>query len=146
MKQSAGILLYRVAADGGVFVVVVHPSGPYNKNAAWSLPKGEPDDSAAERSAQNRETLESTARREVQEEVGVVVAGPLLPLGHIDYKKSRKRVTAFAAELPADQAPRCASWEIDRCELLPVDAARKVLHVDQVPFLDRLLTLLRGAA
>ncbi len=136
MKQSAGLLLYRLTPSG-LCVLVVHPSGAYNKNAAWSLPKGEPD---------AFETLEQSARREVQEEVGVVVTGPVRPLGHIDYQKSKKRVTAFAAELPADQEPRCASWEIDRCELVPVDAARKLLHVDQVPFLDRLIPLLRGAS
>ena len=132
MKQSAGLLLYRVT-QAGLFVVVVHPSGPYNAKAAWGLPKGEPD---------GFETLEMTARREVLEEVGVVIPGPVHPLGFVDYQKSKKRVTAFAAELPLDQVPRCASWEIDRCELVPVDAARKVLHVDQVAFLDRLIKYL----
>ena len=144
MKQSAGLLLYR-QTPAGLQVLVVHPSGTYNKNAAWSLPKGEPEPTSAAGTAMNVENLELTARREVQEETGVVVAGPVRPLGFIDYKKSKKRVTAFAAELPPDQLPRCASWEIDRCELMTVDAARKVLHVDQVAFLDRLITLLQGA-
>jgi predicted NUDIX family NTP pyrophosphohydrolase len=40
MKQSAGLLLYRMTPMG-LAVLVVHPSGTYNKNAAWSLPKGE---------------------------------------------------------------------------------------------------------
>ncbi len=133
MKQSAGLLLHKTSA-AGVSVVLVHASGPYNKKAAWSLPKGEPDDG---------EDLEHTARREVREETGIVVAGPVHALGHIDYLKSRKRVFAFAAPLPDDAVLRCASWEIDRCELLPIDEARKVLHVDQVPFLDRLLLQLR---
>lgn len=119
----------------GLAVLVVHPSGDYNRNAAWGLPKGEPD---------SFETLEQTARREVQEETGVVVAGPVRSLGFVDYQKSKKRVTAFAAELPADQVPRCASWEIDKAELMPIEAARKVLHKDQAAFLDRLLTLLKG--
>ena len=144
MKQSSGLLLYRLdpqAGAAGVSVVVVHPSGPYNKKAAWSLPKGEPDDARA-----GGETLEQTARREVLEETGIVVTGPVTALGHIDYQKSRKRVFAFAAPLPDDAVLRCASWEIDKCELLPIDDARKVLHVDQAAFLDRLLALLRAAS
>jgi len=135
MKQSAGLLLYR-HTPAGLCVVVVHPSGPYNKNAAWSLPKGEPEPG---------ETSEQAARREVREETGVDVTGPLLSLGHVDYTKSRKRVFAFAAVLADDVVLRCASWEIDRCELLPIDQARQLLHHDQVAFLDRLWSTVRAA-
>ncbi len=136
MKTSSGLLLYR-AIPTGVFVVVVHPSGVYNKNAAWSVPKGEPEPG---------ETNEQTARREVREETGVDVTGALLSLGHVDYTKSRKRVFAFAAPLADDVVLRCASWEIDRCELLPIDQARQVIHHDQVAFVDRLWSALRVAS
>ena len=43
-------------------VLLVHPSGNYNRKAPWSIPKGEPGDDAG---------LEQTARRETQEETGV---------------------------------------------------------------------------
>ena len=131
MKQSAGLLLWR-KSERGLEVLIVHPSGAYNRSAPWSIPKGMPD---------GLEDLERTARREVAEETGVVVAGPVVPLGHIEYQKSKKRVHAFAAPLPEGQTPRCAQWEIDRAELLPLEDARKLLHADQAAFLDRLLAL-----
>jgi predicted NUDIX family NTP pyrophosphohydrolase len=132
-KQSAGLLLYTGDADT-LQVVVVHPSGAYNKNAAYSLPKGEPG---------STEALEDAARRETLEEIGVEVNAPLLSLGHVDYKKSRKRVFAWAAKLPEGTAPRCASWEIDRAELVSWTRARELLHEDQRVFVDRLLLALR---
>ena len=129
MKQSAGTLLYRRAARG-LEVLIVHPSGGYNRKAPWSIPKGEPDVG---------EILEATARRETAEETGVVIDGPVVALGHIDYVKSRKRVHCFAAPMPEGQSPRCAQWEIDRAEMMTVDDARKSIHPDQAPFLDRLV-------
>lgn len=135
MKESAGLLLYRRGAAGGLEVLLVHPSGAYNRRAPWGLPKGLPDPG---------EPLEAAARRETREETAIQVNGPVHPLGSIDYVKSRKRVHAFAAPLAADAAPRCASWEIDRAEFLPLDEARRRIHPDQAPFLDRLLEHLGG--
>ena len=94
MKQSAGTLLYRQGPEG-LEVLLVHPSGNYNRKAPWGIPKGEPGDDAS---------LEETARRETLEETGVT-AGPLVEIGFIDYKKSRKRVFAFAGPAPEDAAP-----------------------------------------
>lgn len=130
MKQSAGTLLYRRAGDD-LEVLLVHPSGAYNRKAPWSIPKGLPDPG---------EPLEVAARRETAEETGVE-AGPLVALGHVDYTRSRKRIVAFAGELPPGAAPRCASWEIDRAEIVTLARARELLHVDQRPLLDRLVAL-----
>src|SRR5262245_20787944 len=128
MKQSAGTLLYRDGPEG-LEVLIVHASGNYNRHKPWSIPKGEPDEA---------EDLERTARRETQEEAGVV-AGPLINVGHIDYTKSRKRVHCFAGPAPADAAPKCASWEVDKAEFVPVEKARDLLHPEQRVFVDRLL-------
>jgi hypothetical protein len=49
-------------------------------------------------------------------------------------------VYAFAGPAPADAAPRCASWEVDEARFVPLDEARRILHPEQVVFLDRLLT------
>ena len=128
MKQSSGTLLYRTT-DHGLEVLLVHPSGNYNRHKPWSIPKGVPDEG---------EELEAAARRETLEECGVT-AGELEYLGHVQYQKSRKTVHCFAGLAPADASPRCASWEVDCAEFVDLDAARRRLHADQQAFLDLLV-------
>ncbi len=112
-------------------MLIVHPAGNYNLKAAWSIPKGLPEDG---------ESLEDAARRETKEETGVE-ADRLVPLGSVTYKKNRKRVHAFAGPCD-DGTPACTSWEVDRAEFVPLGQARRLLHVDQQSLLDRLLELL----
>jgi len=133
MRHSAGTLLYRGSADK-LEVLLVHPSGNYNRRAPWSIPKGEPSDET---------DLEETARRETLEETGIA-AGALLPLGDIIYQKSRKRVHGFAGPAPEDAEPRCASWEVDQARFVSLEEARNLIHPDQCPFLDRLLEHLKN--
>ncbi|MBS0263856.1 MAG: NUDIX domain-containing protein [Planctomycetes bacterium] len=128
--QSSGTLLFRWQADK-LEVLLVHPSGNYNKQKPWSIPKGQPDPG---------ETLEAAARRETLEETGVV-AGDLIPLGSIRYLKSGKQIHCFVGSAPETAEPICASWEVDRAEFVSLKKARKCLHPDQVAFLDRLLAL-----
>jgi predicted NUDIX family NTP pyrophosphohydrolase len=132
-KDSAGTLLYRLRA-GVVEVLLVHPSGNYNRRAPWSIPKGLPEQG---------ESLEQAARRETEEETGVR-PGELFSLGHVDYQKSRKRVHAFAGPLPADAEPRCASWEIDCAEIVDTRRGAELLHPDQRPLIERLAERLRA--
>jgi predicted NUDIX family NTP pyrophosphohydrolase len=134
MKQSAGTLLYRRVGEH-VEVLLVHASGNYNRGKPWSIPKGLPDEG---------ESLEDAARRETLEEAGVE-AGRLVPLGWVEYTKSRKRIHAFAGE-HAGGEPRCASWEVDGAEFLPLAEARRRIHPDQRPLLDRLEALLAASS
>jgi predicted NUDIX family NTP pyrophosphohydrolase len=127
-KESSGTVLYRRSA-AGLEVLLVHPAGNYNRRAPWGIPKGQPDPG---------EDLEATARRETIEETGVI-AGPLAPLGHVDYTRSKKRVHGFAGPAPGDAAPRCASWEVDKAEFIEISRARRIIHPDQAAFLDRLV-------
>jgi predicted NUDIX family NTP pyrophosphohydrolase len=128
MKQSAGTLLYRTV-DGSLEVLLVHASGNYNKKAKWGIPKGLPE---------LQESLEDAARRETEEETGVI-AGDLQPLGTVDYKKSRKRVHCFYGPAPANAAPYCKSWEIDRAEFVALEKALELIHPDQAEFISRLV-------
>jgi predicted NUDIX family NTP pyrophosphohydrolase len=135
MKQTAGTLLYRFKKKV-LEVLLVHPSGNYNKKSPWSIPKGLPDDG---------EELEEAARRETIEETGVT-PGDLVPLGYVEYTKSRKRVHCYAGPSPEDAQPTCASWEVDRAEFVAIDEAKRVLHPDQCLLLWRLEDLLDNQA
>jgi predicted NUDIX family NTP pyrophosphohydrolase len=135
MKQAAGTLLYRFSQDA-LEVLLIHPSGNYNRKAPWGIPKGELDDG---------EDSEAAARRETWEETGVQAA-ELAPLGYIEYRKSRKRVHCFAGCAPDQVQPRCASWEVDRAEFVPIQHAETLIHPDQLPFLERLKRLIEEKA
>jgi predicted NUDIX family NTP pyrophosphohydrolase len=135
-KLSSGTLLYRVVGET-LEVLLVHPAGNYNRRAPWGIPKGAPDPD---------EELEATARRETREETGLDFTGPLVDLGHVDYTRSKKRVHAYAAPAPADAAPRCASWEVDKAEFIEITRARRIIHPDQAALLDRLLRHLGARA
>jgi predicted NUDIX family NTP pyrophosphohydrolase len=132
MRLSAGTLLYRTGPKG-LEVLLVHASGNYNRHKPWSIPKGEPDEG---------EEPEAAARRETREEAGVE-AQTLRPLGTVKYKKSGKTIYAFAGPAPGDAAPFTASWEVDQACFLSLAEARTRLHPDQLPFLDRLVEMLR---
>lgn len=127
VKQTAGTLLYRQMMDG-LEVLLVHPSGNYNRHAAWSIPKGE---------LEKDESPELAARRETLEETGIT-AGLLVPLGYVEYTKSKKQVHCFTGPVPLTVVPSAASWEIDRAEFFPIAKAKRLIHADQVPLLERL--------
>ena len=146
MKKSAGLLMYR-RTGGAVEVLLAHPGGPYwqRKDAgAWTLPKGEYDDS--------EEPL-AAALREWREETGFEARPPFVPLGEVT-QKNGKRVTAWAFEggcEPGDlkcntfeiewppRSGRVQSFpEIDRVQWFGVGEAREKINAAQAAFLDRL--------
>jgi predicted NUDIX family NTP pyrophosphohydrolase len=129
--ESAGTLLYR-RSDGKLEVLIVHPWGPYNRRAPWSIPKGRINPG---------EDLEVAARRETREETGVV-AGPLRSIGSVDLARSRKRIHGYAGPAPEGAAPRSDQKEVDEAKFVAIDRARFLLHPAQVTFLDRLLSTL----
>src|SRR5437016_2234974 len=104
VKQSAGILMFRLA-PAGLEVLLVHPGGPYwhSKDAgAWSIPKGEHDSS--------EEPL-AAARRELKEEIGAEAEGKFLALGSV-ISPGRKTFRAWAVEADFDAA-KLASNEVE---------------------------------
>jgi predicted NUDIX family NTP pyrophosphohydrolase len=135
-QVSAGCLV-RATFDGVARYLIVHPSGNYNRRAPYSIPKGIV--AAGERP-------EEAAVRETREETGIpcrIVA----TLGEIRYRKTRKTVIAFLAEplvpVPDPTVPP-GDWEIDRAEFLPAAEARRRLHPDQRPFIDRAVAALEA--
>lgn len=130
-KLSSGTVLYRWHGEE-LEILLVHPSGNYNRRAPWGIPKGAPLEG---------ETLEDAARRETMEETGIV-CDSLADLGHVDYTRSKKRVHGYAGPAPLDAKPRCASWEVDNVSFIELSRARRIIHPDQSVFLTRLLRLL----
>jgi predicted NUDIX family NTP pyrophosphohydrolase len=151
-KLAAGILLFR-RTRGVLEVLLTHPGGPFwtNKDVgAWSLPKGEP--------AADEEAL-ACARRELEEETGVVAAGPFVDLGEVR-QKAGKTVRAWAAEQDADpgamrsntftlewppRSGRMATFpEVDGWAWLELDEARRRINPAQAELLERLVERLAG--
>lgn len=96
MRQSAGLLLYRVR-ESGIEVLLVHPGGPFwarRDEGAWTIPKGELEADEAPLAA---------ARREFLEETGAAVEGRFEALTPVR-QTGGKRVYAFAIEADFDPA------------------------------------------
>ncbi len=130
-NESAGTVLYRLRGVEPE-ILLVHPSGAYNRSMPWSIPKGLPEEG---------ESLEAAARRETLEETGVRVEAPLVSLGYVAYR-SGKRVHAFAGPAPDNAQPACASWEVDRAQFMPCSEAKLILQEAQREFVSRLETYL----
>jgi predicted NUDIX family NTP pyrophosphohydrolase len=147
--RSAGVILYRRRHDR-VEVLLVHPGGPFwaKKDAgAWSIPKGEFDET---------EGPETAARREFEEETGVALTTELTALAPVAQSRG-KTVHAFAAEADLDPAevasntftlewpPRSGRMqtfpEIDRAAWFTLDEARTKIVAGQRPILDELARL-----
>lgn len=148
MVTSAGLLLYRVADDGAVEVLLGHMGGPLwarKDERAWTIPKGEhaPD-----------EDPHDAAVREFTEELGSSPPhGPEVDLGEIR-QRGGKTVRAWARRADFDVStavsntfemewpPRSGRWarfpELDRVEWVAFGRARDLVVAGQVALLDRL--------
>jgi predicted NUDIX family NTP pyrophosphohydrolase len=148
MRQSAGLLLYRVH-DAAMEVMLVHPGGPFwarRDDGAWTIPKGEFD---------VNESPLTAARREFREETGADVAGPFRTLQPVR-QAGGKRVHAFAVEADFDPATLTSNtfeieWpprsgrlqrfpEADRAAWFTFAQAATKLHPAQRAWLDELAT------
>jgi predicted NUDIX family NTP pyrophosphohydrolase len=149
-RTSAGILLYRRAAAGGLEVLLAHPGGPFfveRDLGDWTIPKGEPDG--------HGEPLDVVARREFAEETGTPIdpTEPTIHLGSI-VQKGGKVVHAWAVEGDLDAAEALSNtfemeWpprsghrqefpEIDRVGWFDPAEARRRIKASQIPLIDRL--------
>jgi predicted NUDIX family NTP pyrophosphohydrolase len=150
-KLSAGILMYREARNG-IEVLLAHPGGPFwakKDLGAWSIPKGE---------YMPGEDPLAAAKREFQEETGISLDGPFLPLGELK-QSGGKVVTAWAIRGDCEPAglssntfqmewpPRSGRMtsfpEVDRWEWFATAAAEEKILAGQRPFLARLKQALK---
>ncbi len=145
-RTSAGLLLFR-RRQGGLEVLLAHPGGPFwaNRDAgAWTIPKGLVNEG---------EDALDAARREFQEETGIVPTGPFLPLGSVR-QKAGKTVHAWAwegdadadattsnlntVEWPRGSGRRITFPEVDRCAWFGLDEAAARMNAAQAELLPRL--------
>ena len=144
--RSAGVLLYRYASSR-LEVLLALPGGPFWRGrdvGAWQIPKG---------AIEEGEVPAQAARREVEEELGIQLAGEPWPLMQIR-QSGGKWVDAFALEQDVDAAAITSiafemEWplrsgrfqsfpEIDRAEWFDMDRARRMILPSQAPLLDAL--------
>jgi len=147
VRQSAGLLLYRFQPGGELEVLLVHPGGPFwakKDEGVWSIPKGEFEP--------GEEPL-AAARRELEEETGIVARGECASLGSVK-QKNGKLVHAWAIEQDADAAsirsntfalewpPRSGQMrefpEVDRAAWLDLATAKRKIVAGQRELLERL--------
>src|SRR5512136_2821818 len=152
-KHSAGVLLYRLGADGPE-ALLVHPGGPFwarKDEGAWSIPKGE---------VLAGEAPEDAAMREFVEETGFTQKGELIPLG-LFRQPSGKRIEAFALYGDADPTmlssnscriewpPRTGRFidipEVDRAAWFSLPEALRRIIKGQRPILEALAARLLKA-
>jgi predicted NUDIX family NTP pyrophosphohydrolase len=145
-KQSAGILLYHFH-ENELKVFLVHPGGPFWKNkddGAWSIPKGEFDET---------EDAFKAAKREFMEETGI----PLKAENFIELNalkmKTGKTVYAWAGEghvIPEEISSNMfeLSWkngkkesfpEVDKGNWFTIEQAKRKITPGQMDFLNQLV-------
>ncbi len=143
-KLSAGILVFKLI-DKKLFVLLVHPGGPFWKNkdeGAWSIPKGEYEEG---------EDALLAAKREFKEETGIdLPAGEFIPLTPVKIK-SGKVITAWAihAELgvtfiqsnqfemewPPRSGKKQLFPEVDKAEWFSIEKAQTKINSGQAALL-----------
>jgi predicted NUDIX family NTP pyrophosphohydrolase len=145
-KQSAGLLVYRKSKNR-LEVFLVHPGGPFWKNkdkGAWSIPKGEFEDS---------ETPLMAAIREFKEETGKTIQGKFMKLNPVE-QKSGKKVYAWAIEDNIDAGHHISNtfemeWpphsgkiqsfpEVDKCDWFFINDAKDKINSAQIALLTEL--------
>jgi predicted NUDIX family NTP pyrophosphohydrolase len=147
---SAGILAFRQSK--GLEILLAHPGGPYWRNkdlGAWTIPKGVVESG----------DLLACAKREFNEETGLIADGTIIPLESIR-QKSGKTVHAFALEADFDLTgfvsnafemewpPRSGTMqqfpEIDRIAYVDEATARQKILATRMPFIDQLVARLKA--
>lgn len=149
-KQSAGILLYR-SSDPETEVLLVHPGGPFWKNkdvGAWTIPKGEFEES--------EEPL-AAAIREFKEETGFVIQGEFKALDPIQQKAgkvvyawaiagdidaSKVKSNFFEMEWPPKSGKKQSFPEIDKACWFALSEGREKINSSQTALLDQLLKVI----
>lgn len=150
MKQSAGILLYRIGNDA-VEVLLVHPGGPFwakKDEGSWTIPKGE--------FADGEDPLEA-ALREFREETGMELSGNFDELSPVrqktgkmvyawalrgDVDAAKIRSNTFDIEWPPKSGRKQSFPEIDRAAWFGIEEAKRKINERQIALIEELARML----
>lgn len=124
MKVTAGVLLYRICADGLELLLV-------SNGKSWSLPKG---------TVNLKESAISAAKRELLEETKLKAPDDLINLGHVISNEKPEKLHCFIAEYRKKKMP-VASKEIKECGFFPLNVAFKIIAAYQKPLLECLTAI-----
>ena len=146
-KRSAGLLMYR-RNNSCLEVLLAHPGGPFwakKDLGAWSIPKGEFE--------LDEDPLQA-AKREFEEESGVVPSGTFIALGEVkqaggkivtawavggDCDPSSLKSNTFSMEWPPRSKRMAEFPEVDRWEWFALNEAGEKILAGQKVFLERLV-------
>lgn len=149
-KKSAGILLYRFKNDT-LEMLIVHPGGPFwakKDEGAWSIPKGEFEDS---------ENILHAAIREFEEETGHQMTGNFVALSPVKLGNNKilyafalegnlditgLRSNTFTMEWPPKTGKMQAFPEIDRAEWVNFESCKLKLNKAQIVLVEELMNLI----
>ena len=124
MKQSGAMFL--INAKGRV--LLVHPSGKYNRGAPWMPPKEEVEPGEKPLEAALRATAEELhLPPDSYSNVG--------ELGSVTYKSKSKKVWCYSGQYLGKDDDIRLDWENDRYGWFTLEEARAVLKEEFVPLL-----------
>lgn len=144
---SAGLMMYTYK-DNKLKIFLVHPGGPFfikKDDGYWGIPKGLVEDG---------EDIFEAAKREFEEETGIVPEGTFIPLGFVTQKSGKKvygwayqidsdlpveiTCNTFEMEWPPHSGKRQNFPEVDRGEFFNIQDASKKINSAQIEFINRL--------
>ncbi len=152
---SAGLLMF-TRSGGNLKVFLVHPGGPFFKKkdeGYWSIPKGLQEDG---------EDLLAAAKREFEEETGIIPEPEYIPLGEIEQKNNKKvyawafegkpeapseiKCNTFEMEWPPKSGKKQSFPEVDRGAYFSLEMAKVKINKSQIEFITRLLNNLNAGS
>lgn len=149
---SAGLMMYTF--DEKVLkVFLVHPGGPFfikKDDGYWGIPKG---------LAEKGEDLFEAAKREFEEETGIIPDGRFITLDFIIQKNGKKvyawafqvkddspieiKCNTFELEWPPHSGKKQNFPEVDKGEFFNLENAIKKINSAQIEFINRLKRYLK---
>ena len=129
MRESGAMFLLNMEGR----VLLVHPSGRFNRNAPWMPPKEELEQGESPLQAAQRAVSEELRLTPPPDEV-------VTSLGSITYKSGTKTVWCFAAPYAGRDDDIRLDWENDRYGWFAPDEAQRIVKGEFAPLIDFLHT------